>query len=55
MIAEQVASHRMFVKTHKNGTRVIVDPALTASRMYNCAFPCVSSLLHSRLSPCHKR
>ncbi|GAA6004046.1 Ptr2p [Rhodotorula paludigena] len=42
MIAEQVASHRMFVKTHKNGTRVIVDPALTASRMYNWFYMCIN-------------
>ncbi|BGP45405.1 hypothetical protein JCM10450v2_001223 [Rhodotorula kratochvilovae] len=35
LIAEQVASHPTYVKTQKNGTHVIVDPAQTTARMYN--------------------
>ncbi|TNY20049.1 PTR2-domain-containing protein [Rhodotorula diobovata] len=35
LIAEQVASHPTYVKTLKDGTRVIVDPAQTTARMYN--------------------
>ncbi|BGP29520.1 hypothetical protein JCM10296v2_001259 [Rhodotorula toruloides] len=35
LIAEQVASHRLYVKTLKNGERVLVDPAATTARMYN--------------------
>ncbi|GAA5841611.1 hypothetical protein JCM9279_000706 [Rhodotorula babjevae] len=35
MIAEQVSSHPLYVRTNKDGSRVIVDPAQTTSRMYN--------------------
>ncbi|GAA6000675.1 hypothetical protein JCM10207_004604 [Rhodosporidiobolus poonsookiae] len=42
LVAEQVASHRMFVKTTKKGERVIVDPAATAARMYNWYYMCVN-------------
>ncbi|GAA6000657.1 hypothetical protein JCM10207_004596 [Rhodosporidiobolus poonsookiae] len=42
LVAEQVASHRMFVKTTKKGERVIVDPAAAAARMYNWYYMCVN-------------
>lgn len=35
MIAEQIPTERMFVKTLKSGERVLVDPAVTLSRVYN--------------------
>ncbi|GAA5913679.1 hypothetical protein JCM8208_005899 [Rhodotorula glutinis] len=35
MIAEQVASHPLYVRTNKDGSRVLVDPAQTTARMYN--------------------
>ncbi|GAA5979475.1 hypothetical protein JCM10908_002938 [Rhodotorula pacifica] len=34
MIAEQVTNHPMYVKTNKKGRRVIIDPAVTAQRVY---------------------
>lgn len=34
MIAEQVTNHAMYVKTDKKGRRVIIDPAVTAQRVY---------------------
>jgi len=46
MIAEQVSSHPLYVRTNKDGSRVIVDPAQTTSRMYNwfyMAIKCVTS------------
>jgi POT family proton-dependent oligopeptide transporter len=35
LVAEQIPHERMFVKTLKSGERVIVDPAVTLSRVYN--------------------
>ncbi|KAF2672812.1 peptide transporter PTR2-A [Microthyrium microscopicum] len=35
LIAEQIPHERIFVKTLKSGERVIVDPAVTISRVYN--------------------
>jgi POT family proton-dependent oligopeptide transporter len=35
MVAEQIPTDRMFVKILKSGERVIVDPAVTLSRVYN--------------------
>ncbi|GAA5862560.1 hypothetical protein JCM8547_002104 [Rhodosporidiobolus lusitaniae] len=42
IVAEQVASHRMYVKELKNGERVIVDPSQTAARMYMWYYMCVN-------------
>jgi POT family proton-dependent oligopeptide transporter len=35
LIAEQIPHDHMFIKTLKSGERVIVDPAVTLSRVYN--------------------
>jgi POT family proton-dependent oligopeptide transporter len=35
LVAEQIPSERMFVKTLKSGERVIVDPAVTTARVFN--------------------
>jgi len=35
LIAEQIPHDRMFIRTLKNGEKVIVDPAVTLSRVYN--------------------
>ncbi|BGP45379.1 hypothetical protein JCM10450v2_001197 [Rhodotorula kratochvilovae] len=43
LIAEQVASHPTYVKTQKNGTRLIVDPAQTTARMYNWFYMAINS------------
>ncbi|BGP13328.1 hypothetical protein JCM10213_001485 [Rhodosporidiobolus nylandii] len=42
LVAEQVANHPLYVRTNKDGTRVIVDPSQTASRMYNWYYMCVN-------------
>lgn len=35
LIAEQYTSERLTIKINKKGKRVIQDPALTASRVFN--------------------
>ncbi|GAA5973688.1 hypothetical protein JCM11641_005080 [Rhodosporidiobolus odoratus] len=42
LIAEQVASHPLYVKEHKDGTRVLVDPAQTSARMYMWFYGCIN-------------
>jgi POT family proton-dependent oligopeptide transporter len=42
IVAEQVASHKLYVKTLRNGDRVLVDPAQTAARMYAWYYMCVN-------------
>jgi len=35
LVAEQIPKEKMYIKTLKSGERVIVDPAVTISRVYN--------------------
>ncbi|GAA5830943.1 hypothetical protein JCM11251_005087 [Rhodosporidiobolus azoricus] len=42
IVAEQVASHKLYVKTHKDGSRVLVDPAQTAARMFIWYYVCIN-------------
>ncbi|GAA5884815.1 hypothetical protein JCM6882_007107, partial [Rhodosporidiobolus microsporus] len=42
IVAEQVASHKLYVRTNKDGSRVLVDPAQTAARMYAWYYMCVN-------------
>jgi POT family proton-dependent oligopeptide transporter len=35
MVAEQIPHERFYVRTEKSGERVIVDPAVTISRVYH--------------------
>ena len=53
LIAEQYTRTKMFVTTTKSGERVIVDPALTISRIYmvRACIPCRSPLSHRNAGP----
>ncbi|KDR79495.1 hypothetical protein GALMADRAFT_137316 [Galerina marginata CBS 339.88] len=42
LVAEQYKRTRLFVITQKNGERVIVDPALTVSRVYMYFYPIIN-------------
>jgi POT family proton-dependent oligopeptide transporter len=42
LVAEQVASHKLTVKTDKKGVKVLVDPAQTAARMFNWYYMCIN-------------
>ncbi|GAA6038522.1 hypothetical protein JCM8097_004610 [Rhodosporidiobolus ruineniae] len=42
LVAEQVASHKLYVKTLKNGEKVLVDPAQTSARMFMWYYMCVN-------------
>lgn len=49
LVAEQYRKNKMFIKTQKNGERVIVDPTLTASRIYMVSATNLHRHLHLHL------